>query len=407
MFYNISMKKKKTTFHIFPAYCDKLLIIVSVILLIFSSFMIVSAEMGLAVGQTDYVTLVIIKQTIISLLSLIAFALCTKVSFFMKIRINIYKIVFGIVVFSLLITKAFGSSGGAYGWIKLGPFVTIQPSEIAKLFIILAAARIYCPDEKKNLLKNYKDFMKAVAIFFVIICFYQKDLGSAIVLLCISIVALILPQDEEVKKYQRIFFILIILGIFGVAFILSPLGTSIMKNFSSNYQIARFLASANPFEYQYDQGYHLIMGLVSFATGGLFGLGYGNSIHKYMNFPSPSTDFILPVIVEELGIIGFIFIIVLYGLLIFILIRYSLKTKKLSSKMIYIGVYTYIIIHFIFNVGGVSGLIPLTGVPLLVLSYGGTSTLTFFVAMGICESEIIRNRKEVIYENNIRQMEKK
>lgn len=403
MSYNDFMNKK-IRFHIFPKYIDKLLIIVSFILLLFSSFMIVSAEMGLAVGETDYVTSVILKQGVIVGASIIAFIFCTHLKFYREKGIGFYKFGYVCVLISLLICRLFGSSGGAYAWIKLGSVYTIQPSELAKIFIIIFAARIYSNDLKDNLEDNYKFLLWGSLVYIGVVLVIQKDLGSAVVLSVITLVALILPRDECLKKYQKWIFGITILGIVGVVFVLSPIGTAFLKNFSNDYRIARILSAANPFEYQYDQGYHLIMGLVSFATGGIFGLGYGNSIHKYMNFPSPSTDFILPVIVEETGIIGFIFILLCYGLMIFALIRYSLKTSKLSSKTIFIGVYTYIIVHFIFNVGGVSGIIPLTGVPLLVVSYGGTSTLAFFIALGLVEAEIINNRKEYYDESNSREL---
>ena len=144
------------------------------------------------------------------------------------------------------------------------------------------------------------------------------------------------------------------------------------------------------------------MSLVSFATGGLFGLGYGRSIHKYMNFPNPSNDFILPVIVEELGLVfGFIPVVVLYGMILIPLVRYTFKSVNTRERMTFVGVFMYFVLHFVLNVGGVSGLIPLTGVPLLLLSSGGSSTVASMIAIGIAEAEIIRYRKRV-YANNSR-----
>ena len=136
------------------------------------------------------------------------------------------------------------------------------------------------------------------------------------------------------------------------------------------------------------------MSLISFATGGLFGLGYGKSIHKYMNFPNPSTDFILPVVVEELGVItGLAPILLGYGVLLVSLMYYSFKTKLNRSRIVFVGTFTYLIAHFILNVGGVSGLIPLTGVPLLFVSAGGTSLLSIMSCLGLVESEIIEYRR--------------
>ena len=141
------------------------------------------------------------------------------------------------------------------------------------------------------------------------------------------------------------------------------------------------------------------MSMVSFANGGWFGLGYGNSIHKYMNFPNPSNDFILPVIVEELGIVGFILFLIGYSVMLYPLVKYSFKVKYKSSKMVLLGVFLYFIVHFILNVGGVSGLIPLTGVPLLMVSSGGSSLIASLAGLGLAQSELLRN-KLVYHEDN-------
>ena len=188
---------------------------------------------------------------------------------------------------------------------------------------------------------------------------------------------------------------LLVIVVIALAFIvLSPPVTEILKKHADNYMVGRFLAAADPFLYQYDNGYHIIMSLVSFANGGWFGLGYGNSIHKYMNFPNPDNDFILPVIVEELGIVGFLVIIVLYGLLLFPIISASLKSNSTIGKVTLLGVFMYFILHFILNVGGVSGLIPLTGVPLLMISSGGSSLMACMAALGLAQNEMVRLRKE-------------
>ena len=138
------------------------------------------------------------------------------------------------------------------------------------------------------------------------------------------------------------------------------------------------------------------MGLVSFATGGLFGVGYGQSIHKYMNFPNPTTDFILPIIVEEMGIIwGFLPIMICYSIIFFKLIRYSYKSPTLSGKIVLVGTFAYLFIHFVLNIGGVSGIIPLTGVPLLFVSSGGSSLVASLTAIGLSEAEIIKCRRSL------------
>ena len=253
---------------------------------------------------------------------------------------------------------------------------------------------IFDYDKGENNLRNFRIFAWCAFIYFVIIAFYQHDFGSAIVLFVICFCIAMIPNYRELRKIQNIMVLLVLLAIVAFIILMSPPVTEFLKRHADNYMVGRFLAAADPFLYQYDNGYHLIMALVSFANGGLFGLGYGNSIHKYMNFPNPSNDFILPVIVEELGIVGFIFLIVTYGIMLYPIVVGSIKTKEYSSKMVMLGVATYFIVHFILNVGGVSGLIPLTGVPLLLISSGGSSLMACLSSLGMCQNEIAKNIKD-------------
>ena len=118
-----------------------------------------------------------------------------------------------------------------------------------------------------------------------------------------------------------------------------------------------------------------------------------NSIHKYMNFPNQSNDFILPIIVEETGFVGFVVITVLYLIIMFTLYVHSIKSKSLIAKITYMGVIVYIASHFILNVGGVAGFIPLTGVPLLMISSGSSSAISCMIAIGLAQHELIQQEE--------------
>lgn len=386
------MTKKK--FYLFPSHCEKKIIISTLLLVLFSSLMIVSADMGKAAGDTSVITRTAIKQGIVVFASIIAMIFFTKVRVF-NFRLGFYKITYIAILVSLFITRLFPPINGSYAWIQIpGINFTIQPSEFAKVFLVMLAAKVLGTDRKENNKIYFKRFIVYAIIYFCVILFVQKDLGSAVVLACMCYLVILIIPYKELDIYRFRMVLILFLGIILMVFLLSPLGTSLLENFSGSYRIARFLASANPFAYQYDAGYHLIMGLASFGTGGFVGVGYGQSIHKYMNFPNPSSDFILPVIIEELGIVfGLIPIIVMYSIILFSLVKNSLLIEKLSSKIILFGCFAYFTIHFILNVGGVTGLIPLTGVPLLLVSSGGTSFITAMSAIGICENEIINSYK--------------
>ena len=372
-------------------------------LVIFGSIMIASAEMGNSVGDANYLTGVIVRQVIYAVAGLICYFS------FMHIKLNKLKTkyfysMYVILAFVLLSCLAFGSTNGAYAWIRIGSFGTIQPSEFAKVFMIMFGAKLMGTDHKERNINSFIIFVVAAFIYFIIIAFIQHDFGSAVVLFTICYCIAMIPPYKELRKIQRYMSFIVIGVIVLIVLLLSNPVTELMKSHSDNYMIGRFLAAADPFLYRFDNGYHVIMSLVSFANGGIFGLGYGNSIHKYMNFPNPSNDFILPVIVEELGIIGFAGFVIAYCFLLIPIIRASLKTKYISSKMIFLGVFTYFIVHFILNVGGVSALIPLTGVPLLLISSGGSSLVASLMGLGFAQCELNRNRKKED-ENNSREVQ--
>ena len=382
-------KKPKRFFH----YIDYRVLVATFFLMIFGTFMIISAEMGELNSDINGIMSSAMKQCIFALLSSISFFILASLPF-AKMRKEVFYVLYVVILLLLLACRAFKPVGGAYAWLRFGG-ISIQPSEFAKLFSIMYAASIFsknygAEENKKNLLIYFGGMSFLALVIFLV----QKDLGSAAVLFVISYINVMVT---DYKSYRKITFI----GMIGILFVvgamlllLSDVGTNFLKKFDSHYQVLRFLASANPFEYQYDAGYHLVMSLISFATGGLFGLGYGKSIHKYMNFPNPSTDFILPVVVEELGVItGLAPILLGYGVLLVGLMYYSFKTKLNRSRIVFVGTFTYLIAHFILNVGGVSGLIPLTGVPLLFVSAGGTSLLSIMSCLGLVESEIIEYRR--------------
>ena len=369
---------------------DKRITISTLILVVFGSLMVASAEMGNSAGDTSYLSGVIIRQIIYAIAGIIAYFFLINFRYY-KMRIYLFWMGYLIILGALISCRFFGQINGAYAWIFLPGGATIQPSEFAKVFMMAFGAKLIGINRHEKNLQNFKTFAICTAIYFVIIAFYQHDFGSAIVLFVICYVMMLIPSYKELSKIQLWMFVAMIAGLTGAMLLMSEPVTNFLKQHADNYMVGRFLAAADPFLYQYDNGYHLIMSMVSFANGGLFGLGYGNSIHKYMNFPNPSNDFILPVIVEEFGIVGFLILLICYGFMLFPIIKGSINTKRMFSKIVLIGVFTYFAAHFILNVGGVSGIIPLTGVPLLMISSGGSSLVASMCALGIGQCELKRD----------------
>lgn len=364
--------------------------IVIFLFLVFGTLMIVSASMGEHAGDFNNVSRTFFKQLIIISISYVSYL------FFMLkrqkgITVKQFQYLYVLFLGSVIITRFSGSYNGAYGWIRLGP-LSIQPSEFCKVFMIFYGSRLFSVDNKKHNITAFKLYGIEAIVMVLVILLWQKDTGSAFVLAGICYMILMVPAYKELTQCRFWLFVGLFIIFVGIGVIMVPQVNDFLSRLSDSYMIKRFTAAANPFEYQYDSGYHLVMSLVSMASGGWFGVGYGKSLHKYMNFPNPTNDFILPIIIEELGVIGLLALFILYIVLMAILMNKSLKTKRYSSCLIFFGTVVYLMLHFVLNVGGVSGLIPLTGVPLLFISSGGSSTMAIMIALGLCQYEIIRGK---------------
>lgn len=388
---------------------NKAITISTVLLVVIGFIMIASAEMGNNVSKPSEISSEIIKQSIdavrgtlfrqgiYALVGLCAYFIIMNLRLY-KVRYQIYYVFYVIILFGLLACRLFTETFGAYAWIRLPGNLSVQPSEFAKAFMILFGAKLLGKDRGEGNKNAIILFSVLSFIYFFIIWQIQNDFGTSIVFFSICFCMLLIPPYDEYKKIQKymIYAIFIVIGV--IALVLSPPFTKLLMKYKDNYMVGRFLAAANPFMYRYDNGYHVIMSLVSFASGNVLGMGYGNSIHKYMNFPNPSNDFILPILVEEFGIVGFIVLVILYFMLLIPIMHASIKAKYISSKMILLGTFIYFSVHFILNVGGVSAIIPLTGVPLLLISSGGSSLVASISTLGLAQAEIIRNKQ--VDENN-------
>ena len=370
---------------------NKLVTLAAIITVILGSLMVVSAEMGNKVGNADYLTLMGKRQAIYAIAGLLMYFIVMNIPVY-RFRITLYWIAYVIILALLLYCRHFEQVNGAYAWITIGKTSSVQPSEFAKVFMIAFAGKMLTVDRGEKNLAYFWRYGFAAFVYVFIIVVIQHDFGSGVVLFVICYCMMLIPGYKQLRRTQGWMLLFIIFGLIGIGVVMSKPFTEYLKAHSGNYMIARFLAAADPFLYQYDNGYHLIMSLVSFANGGISGLGYGNSIHKYMNFPNPSNDFILPVIVEETGILGFGVFLLLYGCMLIPLVRASLRSERLSAKIVLLGTFTYFIVHFILNIGGVSGLIPLTGVPLLMISSGGSSLVASLCALALAQSEIERSK---------------
>lgn len=399
-YYMSKQKRRKKLFTMkMPKYRDLWIHIGLIGLLVMGLLMVTSASMGLAEGSLKSVGIAAAKQIVFIIggyFVMVMMANRFKLSFFQS---KGYALMTVATLFALLLCLAFAGSRGAKGWIYIPLGVTtisLQPSEFTKVVSILIMAATL-GDKTKRYPKTWDKVKKPfilIGVYLFIILVLQKDLGSMAVCLCICCVIFLIPRHPQLKKWQRITRTLFYGGLGFAIFFLSPAGLSLVDHLPLKaYQKGRIISAVNPFLDPYGTGFQLINGLVAFASGGFFGRGIGNSVRKYMGFPEAHTDFILPILVEELGYFGFALMMAFYTLIIVRLLVYAYKMQSEAGKMILVGTAMYFIFHMVFNIGGVTGLIPLTGVPLLIISAGGSSTLSIMMALGICQAVIHQYHK--------------
>ena len=297
----------------------------------------------------------------------------------------------GIMLLFLLFSGDF--KRGSQNWLSLPLIGSVQPSEFAKPVIIICLALLFEKFYKKMRDKsiNHYDMIAIIlftGLFFPLIIFFQKDFGTMFIIVCVFGMLFFASPILKSEKFKTI---LLLLGLgISMLFIIIVAGD---KKILSLEQLDR-LNYFNPCSNYEDGGYQVCNGFIAINDGGLFGLGIGKSKQKYSYIPEPHTDSVFAIITEECGLL---WDIVLFALLIFVLKRIldlSSKANTLRGKYICLGVATYIFMHIFVNLGGLFGLIPLTGVPLPFLSYGGSFTLSLIVSLAVIQRIHIETYKK-------------
>ena len=367
---------------------DKPLLIVTFIFFIFGLIMILSASSMESYMRYNYSPYhYFIRQSVFILIGMIFF-------FFMIIfptknykKYKLDMIIIALVTIALLGLPFIGHAAkNAVSWYQLGP-ITVQPSEFAKIAIILYLSVYY--ERNKESLDNQWTIIKPIIVALIIIglVIIQPDMGTAIIIGLITILMFYgVPID---KKNRSIFNKIFIGGIVVVILALITAGTSLLKD----YQLDRFKFLDPCERYQEKTGYQLCNSFIAFKNGGLNGQGIGASTQKYLYLPESYTDFIFPIIVEEWGLIIGIIIICIYAFILFRIIILARRASNLRGSLICYGVFIYLLVHIIVNLFGVMGVMPLTGVPLPFLSYGGSYTICLMIAMGLVQRVAIESKK--------------
>lgn len=283
-----------------------------------------------------------------------------------------YKNVYMIITLVLMpLALIFGTEQfGAKNWILIGP-ISFQPSEFAKIALVLyLAAALATYESKKSFKEEVKQlFQPALVAGFSMGCMVlQRDLGSALIFFGISITLLYVATSK--KKY--------VFTALGLAAIGSVAGYTMFGHVRERVMIWR-----DPWKYALGSSYQIVEGMYSIAAGGLFGVGLGQG--HFQNLPVKESDMIYAIICEEFGIIFAIGLMIIYFLLFYRGIRTAFVTKDSYSQLIAVGFSTMIACQTLVIIGGIFSVIPLTGITLPIISYGGSSVLTIFFALGILQ----------------------
>ena len=273
------------------------------------------------------------------------------------------------ILLILVLIPGIGSiRNGSRSWFGIGPF-GIQPSEAAKIGLIIFTSKYLSNNE--NEVKNIKKGVLPILIISLIMFFIimlQPDFGTGTILV-MSIIGLLFVGGVSLKFFLK----LGLIGLIGVVILI----------FIAPYRLARIISFIDPWKDPLGSGFQIIQSMYAIGPAGLFGMGFGNSIQKHFYLPEPQTDFIFSIISEEFGFLGVIIIVSLFLVIIISCFNISLKANNLFSKYLAFGITFQFSFQAIMNLMVVVGLIPVTGVTLPFLSYGGSSLLISMASMGI------------------------
>lgn len=309
------------------------------------------------------------------------------IKLFQHPRFQMIMVLFSL--FLLIYTALFGEVvNGQRNWIYIGS-IGIQPSEFIKVVVILYLAQVF--HARRHDLNNIRLYLAPLLLIAILaVGVILQDLGTGAIIVAI-IFAITLFSGVSLKAIGGavIGAVISTFGLLGINYISTG-------QWLDNYQLGRFQTFINPFEDPLFQGYQITNSLIAISRGGFTGSGIGEGIMKLGYLPEAHTDFIFAVLAEEFGLIGVLLVITLFIILVFKLLHYAIKTKVMFYRIVIAGVASYFAIQIFLNLGGISKLIPLTGVPLPLISAGGSSFLSFSIAIGISLLVIKQIRKHEV-----------
>lgn len=359
-------------------------------ILLFSTFLLVgfglvmvfssSSPLGLhKYGDSWYF---VQRQIVFALLGWLVLLVLMNIPFSRLKRLAYPSLIFALILLVLVLLVGTNAKG-ATRWLYIGPF-GLQPAEFVKLSIILYLA--YLISKKGTHIQDFKKGLAPILVVIgivVVLILRQPDLGTALNLLCITFI-LVIVGGANLRHISLL------------ALAVAPV--LLMLAIFESYRFRRLTSFLNPWDDPADSGYQLIQSFFALSRGGIAGAGLGQSIQKFHYLPEAHTDFIFAVIGEELGFIGIVGFMLVLGLFIMRGFVAALKCKDLYGTLLGMGIVAMFCIQIVFNLGAVTGSLPITGVTLPFTSYGGSSLLISMAGTGILLS-ISRENNRLRMEN--------
>jgi len=346
-----------------------ILLITVLIISIFGLIMITSSSYIWAEYKFDDPLKFFKHQALFLIISIILMIIVSKIDYHIYFEKANILLIISLTLLVLVLIPGIGSvRNGSRSWFGIGSF-GIQPSEFSKLILIIFTSKYLYKNDRnlKNIKKGVLPILGLTLLVFGLIML-QPDFGTGVVLVMI-IVGMLFIAGVDFKFFLKI-------GVIGVIGIIGLIAVA-------PYRLKRILSFLDPWQDPLGSGFQIIQSLYAIGPGGLFGYGLGNSRQKHFYLPEPQTDFIFSIISEEFGFMGVLIVSILFITIIFTGFKIAMKANDLFGKHLAFGITFWIAFQAILNLMVVVGLIPVTGVTLPFLSYGGSSLLILFIAVGV------------------------
>ena len=355
---------------------DFIMLVTVLLLLALGIVMVLSASSPTALAEDGNSYSYVTRQAEFAIVGIIAMLIISNIDY-KKYR-KWYKIIYIVSVILIALVPLIGYEvAGAKRWINVAGLFSMQPSEITKIGMIIffAAYLSKKKDEIKKLKEGFIYPILWVVPIILILIFFQNHLSATIVIVAI-VAIMMLVAGTKLRYFLTFGTLLAALG--GIGLFLLAQFTEMGK-----FRLARLVSFMDPWADPTGDGWQAIQNIYAIGSGGLFGVGLGDSKQKYLYISEPHNDCIFAVLAEELGFIGCTIVIILFGILIWRGIIAAIKAPDLFGTLVATGITSLIAIQTIINIGVVTAVLPVTGMPLPFFSYGGTSLLILLCAIGV------------------------